>query len=115
MQATITVCDSSMATCASQQMYSLQAIRDLDVMVDWQNLAPGTHTQRISFVLPSGDLYTAYERSFAVADGATGATTTQTLPVVGTWIARRRLTGTWNLTLELDGVSVATQAFEVAP
>lgn len=115
IQAQIVLCNSIMANCTQESSFSLQSVRNVDVMVNWQNVAAGTHTQRVTFLLPSGDVYKAFDLSFAVADGSSVATTMQALPVDGTWIARRRLTGAWSLSLELDGQSVATQTFEIMP
>jgi len=116
MQAQVVLCNSVMANCTAETSFSLESVRAVNVMVTWQNLPAGTHTQRMSFSIPGGDPYKAYDQSFAVADGSGGAATTiQALPVTGTWIARRRMTGMWNLSLELDGQSVATQSFEIMP
>jgi len=82
---------------------------------DWQNLAAGTHSQKVSFVLPSGDEYQAFERSFEVADGSSGTvSTSQSLQVAGTWIAQRRLTGMWEVNFFLDGKPMGTQAVQLA-
>ena len=51
--------------------------------------------------------------SFEVAGGS--ATTMQALPVTGTWITQRRLTGTWSVALELDGQPVGTQTVLFTP
>ncbi|HMD32465.1 MAG TPA: hypothetical protein VKG84_11185 [Candidatus Acidoferrales bacterium] len=116
LEAEVVLCNSSMANCTSQESFSVQVVRDLNVMVNWQNLPAGTHTQRVSFVLPSGDFYKAYEKSFAVEDGSNGAlTTVQALPVAGTWITQRRLTGAWTVSLELDGQALSTQTFQLTP
>jgi hypothetical protein len=115
-QAQVILCNSVMANCTSEQNFSLQAVRDLHVMVNWQNLAVGTHAVRVSFLVPSGDLYTAYEQSFAVADESNGAVTTiQALPVAGTWISQRRLIGAWSVTVELDGQQISTLPFQFTP
>jgi hypothetical protein len=86
----------------------------VNVVIEWQNLAAGTHSQKVSFVLPSGDEYQAFEQSFEVADGSYGAvTTTQSLQVAGTWIAQRRLTGMWQVNFYLDGTPMGTQAVQL--
>jgi hypothetical protein len=112
-QAVITLCDSSTTNCTPATSFGLQSMRDLQVVVNWQNLVPGTHAQKVSFILPGGDLYQAFEMSFEVAGGS--ATTMQALPVTGTWITQRRLTGTWSVALELDGQPVGTQTVLFTP
>jgi len=115
-QAAITFCNTASPNCSSEQSFSVALVRDLDVVVNWANLPEGTHAQKVSFVLPNGDFYTAYEKSFEVAATTGGTlTTVQALPVAGTWISQRRLTGTWSVTVELDGQSVGTSTFEFMP
>jgi hypothetical protein len=115
-QAEVILCDSTQANCTSQDSFSLQVVRDMDVMVNWQNLTVGTHTQRVSFVLPSGDFYNSFVQSFEVAQGSNGTLTTiQALPVAGTFISQRRLGGVWSLTLELDGQAMNTRTFQLTP
>jgi len=115
-RATLAFCDSAAANCTSQDTFALQFVRDLNVMVNWENLPAGTHAQKISFILPEGELYQAFEKSFDVADGSTGAVTTiQALPVAGTWITQRSLTGTWSVSLELDGQAMGTSSLQFTP
>jgi putative hemolysin len=115
-QAAISFCNSAAANCTPEQSFSVGMVRDLDVVVNWTNLPEGTHAQKVSFLLPNGDFYTAYEKSFEVAAGSNGTLTTiQALPVAGTWISQRRLTGTWSVTVELDGQPMGTGTFEFMP
>jgi len=116
IMAQVVLCDSSLASCTSQSNFSLRFVRDLNVMVNWENLTPGTHAQRVSFLYPTGDVYKAYEQSFMVAEGGNGsATTLQALPVAGTWITQRRLMGGWSVTVELDGQTIGSRPFEFTP
>ena len=115
-QAAVSFCDSSAANCTSGTSFAITSVRDLNVVVDWQNLQTGTHAQKISFILPGGELYQAFVKSFAVADGANGAVTTvEALPVAGTWITQRGLTGMWSVTLELDGQAIGTRTVQFTP
>lgn len=100
--------------CAPSGSFRVSGTRTLNVVIEWQNLAAGTHSQKVSFVLPNGDEYQAFEQSFEVADGTTGPVTTmQTLQVKGTWIAQRRLTGMWQVNFLLDGTPMGSQAVQI--
>jgi hypothetical protein len=113
-KAEVVLCNSVMANCTSQQDFALGVVRDLNVMVNWENLAAGTHAQRVSFLVPGGDLYKAYEQSFMV-DSTGTVTTMQALPVAGTWISQRRLVGAWSVVVELDGQQISTLPFDFTP
>jgi len=112
--AAVSFCDKTEAGCTPGGSFAVSGTRSLNVVIEWQNLSAGTHSQKVSFVLPSGDEYQAYETSFLVADGATGPITMmQELPVEGTWIAQRQLTGMWQVNFFLDGKAIGTQAVQL--
>jgi hypothetical protein len=112
--AAVSFCQNTAAGCAPNGSFQVSGTRTMSVVIDWQNLTAGAHSQKVSFVLPSGDEYQAFEQSFEVPDGSSGpVTTTQTLPVAGTWIAQRRLTGMWQVNLWLDGTPMGTQAVQL--
>jgi hypothetical protein len=112
--AAVSFCNSTENGCAPSGSFEVSGTRTVNVVIEWQNLAAGTHSQKVSFVLPSGDEYQAFEQSFEVADGSYGAvTTTQSLQVAGTWIAQRRLTGMWQVNFYLDGTPMGTQAVQL--
>ena len=65
----------------------------------------------MSVFSPDGELFQAMEIAFAIPEGSPGtATTVQTLPVVGTWITQRQITGTWKITVALDDQDIATSS-----
>jgi hypothetical protein len=112
--AALSFCQTSETGCVPNGSFQVSGARALYVVIDWQNLAAGAHSQKVSFVLPSGDEYQAFEQSFEVPEGASGAvTTSQSLPVAGTWIAQRRLTGMWQVNFWLDGKPMGTQAVQL--
>ena len=112
--ATISFCDSRGPSCAAATSFQLNSLRDLNVIVDWQNVPAGTHAQTVSFYLPTGDLYQAFEKSFAVSEGSSDAVTTvQALPVEGTWLAQRSAPGTWQVTVALDGQVLESQSVQL--
>jgi hypothetical protein len=112
--AAVSFCNNTESGCAPSGSFQVGGTRTVNVVIEWQNLTIGTHSQKVSFVLPSGDEYQAFEQSFEVAEGASGAvTTTQSLQVAGTWIAQRRLTGMWQVNFSLDGAPMGTQAVQL--
>jgi len=104
--------------------FSAAALRDLLILVDYRDLAPGRHTQRLALYGPDGALYqqfaAAFEVSGAVAPpragaspahglahrdhfGSPGIVPVETrLPVGGTWITQHSLYGTWRVEVYLD-------------
>ncbi|MGA2483884.1 MAG: hypothetical protein ABSF92_12295 [Candidatus Acidiferrales bacterium] len=114
--AAVGFCDNPTPGCASASSFSLNSLRDLNVVVNWQNVPEGTHGQKVSFFLPDGNLYQAFEKSFAIPEGSPAATATvQALPVAGTWITQRSLSGTWQVTVALDGQVLESQAVQLTP
>jgi hypothetical protein len=112
--AAVSFCDNPTPGCSSANSFQLTSLRDLHVVIDWQNLPEGTHAQTVSFFLPDGNLYQAFEKSFAVPEGSSGALSTeQALPVAGTWITQRSLAGTWQVTLTLDGQAMNSQSVQL--
>ena len=112
--AAVSFCQSTETGCAPSGSFKVSGTRSLNVVIEWQNLPAGAHSQKVSFVLPSGDEYQAFERSFEVPEGSSSpVTTTQSLQVAGTWIAQRRLTGMWQVNFFLDGAPMGTEAVQL--
>lgn len=112
--AALSFCQTTETGCAPNGTFQVSGARTLNAVIEWQNLTAGAHSQKVSFVLPSGDEYQVFEQSFEVPDGSSGAVaTTQSLPVAGTWIAQRRLTGMWQVNFWLDGKPMGTQAVQL--
>jgi hypothetical protein len=106
---------ASASGCTASTSFAVGTLRDLNLSIEWHNLSAGTHAQAISFFLPNGDLYRTYETAFEVPDGATSASSSQALPVAGTPIAQRNMTGKWQVTVALDGRTVSTQSVSLTP
>jgi hypothetical protein len=111
--AAVSFCNSTESGCEPNGSFEVSGARSVNVVIDWQNLTAGAHSQKVSFVLPSGDEYQAFEQSFQVAEGSGAVTTSQSLQVEGTWIAQRRLTGMWQVNFFLDGKPMGTQAVQM--
>jgi hypothetical protein len=114
--ATVTTCNRTPSGCVTQGSFSLAAMRDLAVHVDWQNVPPGTRTQKLELLDPGGGSYQVVNASFVIEEGATGSAATDALiPISGSAIAQRQITGSWTIRISLDGVLVATQGVAFQP
>ncbi|MBI3669994.1 MAG: hypothetical protein HY237_09480 [Acidobacteria bacterium] len=114
--AAVSFCDNPAPGCASANSFSVKSLGDLNVFVTWSNAPVGTHAQKLRFFLPNGNVYQAIETSFSVGPGANGtATTVRALPVAGTFISQRLLTGNWRVEVSLDDKVILTQAVRLDP
>ena len=114
--ASITVCNETPNGCDPATSYSLATIRDLSVQVQWANVPPGTQTQTLQMLDPGGGSYEVKNSSFVVADGVPGQATTHVLiPVSGSMIAQRQITGQWAIQVTLNGQPIASQTVTFEP
>jgi len=114
LELTLRVCDSGTPDCAGEANFSLGPLRDLQVNADWKNMPGGTHTQEIAFLLPNGVVYQTLSHGFGIAEGTFGAPTiSDAMPVAGTYITQRGLTGDWTVQISLDGAVVGSQKFQL--
>jgi len=114
--AAMTVCNRTPDGCSQQQSFSLGTIRDLAIRVDWKNVAPGTRTQKLELLDPGGGSYQVLNTSFVEEDGGSGAAATDVLiPISGSMITQRSITGTWTFRVSLDDQTIATQSVTFAP
>ena len=110
------LCDTGAQGCAGSGSFSVTTIRDLNLDVEWQNVPAGTHTQQIALVQPNGVVYQTVSHGFAVPDGTIGSPAlTDVIPVAGTFITQRSLTGQWSVEISLDGATIGKQSFEFQP
>lgn len=108
----------------SESSFFLEELRDLYICVIWHDLA-GTYVERLTFLVPDGNLYQVLTVSFTtpgasgpaevevdgrlvevqdgrwVGKGETGVLTF--LPVAGTYITQRNLVGRWTVEVSLNG------------
>jgi hypothetical protein len=116
VQARVTLCNRTPSGCASGASFSLATLRDLAINVDWSNVPAGTHTQTTEILEPSGGLFEVKSQAFAIADNSSGTVQTEEiLPVSGTWIKQRRVTGAWKVRVSLDTTMSVTQTVQVDP
>ncbi|MHB8410448.1 MAG: hypothetical protein ACYDDI_00715 [Candidatus Acidiferrales bacterium] len=114
--ATVSFCDSANAGCSGGSTFPASSLRDLDIVVTWNNLPPGHHAQTLNIVHPGGGLYQSFRTTFLTDKSSTGShTTTNALPVAGTWIVQRSMLGQWKAQLILDGRPITTQSVILTP
>jgi hypothetical protein len=108
--AKIAFCNTPGTSCEPASSFSISKLRDLNIVVNWSNLSPGNHAQTLGVTDPSGGLYQSFHKGMLINSNANGTfSTSAALPVAGTWIALRSLTGTWTVQASLDGQLVATE------
>ncbi|MGA8143481.1 MAG: hypothetical protein WB987_06310 [Candidatus Acidiferrales bacterium] len=114
--ATVSFCDDGEGSCTPATSFSVASLRDLVVSVNWENLSAGNHTQLLEILQPGGGLYQSSQSSFLVADSSQASMTmSRTVPVAGTWISQRRITGDWTVRVSLDGNAITTQMVQLNP
>jgi len=112
----VKLCDSSSQGCSGSASFSIGTMRDLSLDVEWQNVPTGTHTEQIALVQPNGVVYQTVSHGFFVPDGTLGSPAlNDVIPVAGTFITQRSLTGQWSVEISLDGKTIGVQSFQFAP
>jgi hypothetical protein len=107
--ATISVCNQTEQGCSTAAAFSLSNVRDLSVDVQWQHLDAGTHTQTLELLEPGGGTYQVQNTSFLIANGNDGAAKTNVaIPLAGSWVTQRVVTGSWSVRISLDGQNIST-------
>jgi len=117
--AMVSFCNTAQANCQSQSAnFSLKTsnIPTLNIKVDWANVAAGTHSQEMRLLLPNGYLYERLQNTFAVPRSGDGsASVNRNIPIVGSYIAQRRITGGWKVRVSLDGKVITTGDLRLDP
>jgi hypothetical protein len=104
--AAVSICDASKSNCqAAAASFSLAGVPDLNVAVNWTNVPAGTHSQEIRLLMPNGNLYQRFQNSFLVPanDSNGSANVSRNIPITGTFITERQITGGWKVEVSLDG------------
>lgn len=114
--AVVTFCDSSNPSCTPASSFSVNSLRELGITVAWSNVPAGNHAQTLTLLLPNGNVYQAIESSFLVQSTPTGSSTVvRSIPVAGTFIPQRSLTGMWTVRVSLDDQPVTSQPLRLDP
>jgi hypothetical protein len=115
-QASVTICNRTPSGCMSGPSFSLGTLRDLAIDAAWSNVPAGTHTQTTEILEPGGGLFEVKSQAFAIAENSDGTVQTQEIvPVSGTMITQRRITGAWQVRVSLDTTMSVTQTVQVDP
>ena len=117
--AAVSFCDAAQTNCQSQSAnFSLKTsnIRDLNIKVNWANVAAGTHSQEIRLMMPNGSFFRRMQSTFVVARNGDGsASVNRNLPIAGSFIAQRQITGGWKVRVALDGKVISTGDLRLDP
>lgn len=125
--ATLFFCETRDVQCrTSITEFGIDDVRDLFIFAAYRNLS-GEHVQRLRLVMPDGNTYQVTETKFTTEDSASGPgmqvavrsredfAVSVALPVAGTHITQRSLTGAWSVELYLDGKLIATSSLTFRP
>jgi hypothetical protein len=111
--ATVSFCAGSEKGCAQASSFPVSSTRDLITNLRWSNVSAGMHTQKVRYVLPEGAVYQEREASFSLPEGSTSGMDLQDgLPVLGSFISTRQLTGKWLVEVYLDDKLISTTPLE---
>lgn len=114
--ATITFCDDAVTGCPTESTFSLATIRDLVVKVDWFGVTAGNHSQAVRVLLPDGGTFELSQTGFLIDQSADSSfSSVRSIPLAGSWVTQRHVSGTWSVEVSLDGQMISTQSVEMTP
>jgi hypothetical protein len=114
--AAFTFCASGFSDCSPASSFSVSAVGDVKINVAWENLPAGNHIQKLEILVPSGGLYQQNSTAFAISsDSIQPFVAMRSLPVAGTWIQQRKITGEWTVRVSLDGQLITSQTLQLTP
>ncbi len=114
--AIVIFCDNSNPFCTPSTVFSVSSLRDLFISVVWMDYPAGNHLQTLKIFLPDGNLYQTFETTFEIVGSPTGSlTTVQSLPVAGSYITQRSLTGDWRVEVSLEGQFITGGVVTLSP
>lgn len=114
--ATISFCDDGDSNCPLANSFSVASARDVLIKVAWEKVPDGNHVQTLEIMMPGGGLYQSSQTAFLIDNASANSfATTRLLPVAGTWISQRRITGDWLIRLSLDDQVITSQMVTLNP
>ncbi len=114
--AAFTFCQSGFSDCSPASSFSVSMVGDVRINVAWENVPAGNHVQKLEILVPSGGLYQQTSIAFAISGGSTQPfVAMRSLPVAGTWIQQRKITGEWTVRVSLDGQLITSQTLQLTP
>ena len=125
--ASIFFCGTNDVQCRTKiNEFGLDELRDLFIFAAWKHVS-GEHTQQIRLLLPDGNLYQTFETKFTTDGNAKKAgvknavrsreesAVSVALPIAGTHITQRSLSGAWTVELYLDGALITKTTLTFQP
>jgi hypothetical protein len=114
--AAVSLCDNVAPGCTPSSSFSLNSLREMGIKVAWSSVAAGNHAQKVALLLPDGHIYQVIETGFRIPTSPSGSfTSVQRLPIAGTFITQRSLTGMWTVQVSLDDAPMTSQTFQLNP
>ncbi|MGH9714366.1 MAG: hypothetical protein ACRD5M_13800 [Candidatus Acidiferrales bacterium] len=114
--AIVSFCDDGNPSCTPGTSFSVATLRDLVIKVTWEHVPDGNHVQTLEIMMPGGGLYQSTQTAFLTdSTSAHSLATTRLLPVAGTWIPQRQITGDWLVRVSLDGQVITSQMVAFNP
>jgi hypothetical protein len=93
-----------------------QHLQDHAITKEACRAAQGSRVQTLEIMMPGGGLYQSTQAAVFTDAPASGTfQTTRVLPVAGTWIQQRNMTGDWMIRVSLDGQVINSQMVQVNP
>ena len=112
----VSFCDAGNSGCPSGNSFSVSSLSALTIQASLHSVPVGNHAEKVDVFLPEGGLYQSTQTGFLIDPDSDGSfSSTQSIPIAGTWIAQRRETGDWSVTISLDGKAVTTQTVSLNP
>jgi hypothetical protein len=114
--AMITLCDDGVSGCPAATTFNVGSTRDVLIKVTWERLSQGSHVQTLEIMMPGGGLYQSTQAAVFTDAPVSGTfQTTWVLPVAGTWIQQRNISGDWMIRVSLDGQVINSQMAQINP
>ena len=113
--AMISFCDDGISGCPAATTFQVGSTRDVMIKVSWEGLDEGSHVQTLEILMPGGGLYQSTQAALFAGAAPGTFQTTRVLPVAGTWIQQRNITGEWIVRASLDGQVINSQAVQINP
>jgi hypothetical protein len=114
--AMITLCDDGVSGCPAATTFNVGSTRDVLIKVTWEGLSQGSHVQTLEIMMPGGGLYQSTQAAVFTDAPVSGTfQTTRVLPVAGTWIQQRNISGEWMIRVSLDDQVVNSQMVQINP
>jgi hypothetical protein len=114
--AEVSFCSSQPVGCVPGTVFSVRDTQALAVETSIEQIAPGDHMQSLEIMMPDGRRYEETKVAFRVPENSNAPVPgVRMVPIAGTWIQTRQVTGIWKVRYSLDGKLLATSDFRLEP